>query len=193
MRDVSALASTVASSQGEEELTSVPTELSQAGRDPVVPSKENVASSDDQFDEEDRLAFLRAQAAQDAALARLRSAGEPLLRPQGNGGSPQSKRSHHPASGNQNHPANARNNRRRRGGKFRGGQKNFQGRPSGNSILPQREIQEAGAEVVDAVVQPADDLRERVDLDLNQDTGGHDRDDSRGSTDSGAAPVSTPV
>lgn len=65
----------------------------------------------DNFDEEDRLAFLRAQAAQDAALARLGSgAGSHSVRNNGEG----SNRA--PGNGGQNRrPA-----RGRRGGKFRG-------------------------------------------------------------------------
>jgi hypothetical protein len=47
---------------------------------------QSAAPQDDFFDEEDRLAFLRAQAAQDAALANLGAGGASFSRPQGGGG-----------------------------------------------------------------------------------------------------------
>ncbi|MEK6705260.1 MAG: Rne/Rng family ribonuclease [Bdellovibrionota bacterium] len=70
-------------------------------------------------DEEDRLAFLRAQAAQDAALARLRTSSEPIRRPGQVGGSTR------PGGGSAGDggPRAGRNSRRGRygSGKFRRG------------------------------------------------------------------------
>ncbi len=68
------------------------------------------SSQDEFFDEEDRLAFLRAQAAQDAALARLGngSGHAPAARPQGD----------HANRGDRG-GVGRRNNRGRRGGKFK--------------------------------------------------------------------------
>jgi len=137
-------------------------------------------SSDDQFEEEDRLAFLRAQAAQDAALARLRNASEPMLRSQANAGSQQKRGTYsnnatsntHGALNNRDTGGGSRggggrnsNNRRRRGGKFRGGQKNFQGNaPSSVSV----EVQGGGQD--QSYVAPE----------------GSDRGDSGGPVDSGS-------
>ena len=73
------------------------------------------------FDEEDRLAFLRAQAAQDAALARLNSGSANPGAHAPRGGDAQSR-------GDRNH---RRGNRGRRGGKFRRG--NDRPRGAGNN------------------------------------------------------------
>lgn len=121
---------------------------------------------EDQFDEEDRLAFLRAQAAQDAALARLRNSSEPLLRAQGNGA--QVKRSNGSGTGNPkaNSGGGRNNNRRRRAGKFRG-PKNFQGKGPVNPVAPLQEQQEVSAPQEPQVIQ----------------------DEGSGSNDSGSTPA----
>jgi Rne/Rng family ribonuclease len=70
---------------------------------------------DDFYDEEDRLAFLRAQATQDAALARLRSSEGSPSQPRGNTGAGGGRDN---ARNNNNNRDNNRGRRGRRGGKF---------------------------------------------------------------------------
>ncbi len=78
---------------------------------PANSSLSTSSKSDEAFDEEDRLAFLRAQAAQDAALARL---GNSAHAPRPSGDNSRGDR-------NNSGPGGRRNPRGRRGGKFRRG------------------------------------------------------------------------
>ncbi len=93
------------------------------------------ANNDDFFDEEDRLAFLRAQAAQDAALANL-SASSPLrTTPQGNNRGGQNRNN----EGGQNRwgrGGGGRNNNKKRRGSGRGGRFNNQNRDRDRNTAP---------------------------------------------------------
>jgi hypothetical protein len=75
------------------------------------------AGGDDFYDEEDRLAFLRAQATQDAALARLRSSEGSPSQPRGNSGGGRDN-GRNTTTNNNNRDNNRGRRGRRGGGKF---------------------------------------------------------------------------
>ncbi len=102
-------AASVEGTNSDSALISEGVSIAPEGGDGIVVSSRN--KSDEFFDEEDRLAFLRAQAAQDAALARL-----------GGGSHPISRTNHEQASvRGVGGPGNRRGVRGKRGGKFRRG------------------------------------------------------------------------
>lgn len=147
------------------------TPVSHAQSSSASPSTQGDTQQDGFFEEEDRLAFLRAQAAQDAALARLNSGA---ASPGGHAprvGEGQSR------GGDRNH---RRGNRGRRGGKFRRG--NDRPRSGGGSKqfgYPQNANQkwnESGKEGVITPVQP------NTSSDSSSDSsGGNDRSGGGGS------------
>ncbi len=100
------------SQEGLESDVTAPVSSSPSQDSPITPR-----NSDESFDEEDRLAFLRAQAAQDAALARLGSAH---ARGPNDDSSPRNDR----GPGGPGGAGGRRNTRGRRGGKFRRGDNN---------------------------------------------------------------------